>query len=61
MCELCMQEPCAWGCPNAGLLREHPVCSWCCEPIMDAAYYEVDGDIVCTDCMEACRRYTFDM
>ena len=56
-----MQEPCAWGCPNAGLLREHPVCSWCCEPIMDAAYYDVDGDIVCTDCMEACRRYTFDM
>ena len=56
MCELCLQEPCAWGCPNAGIAREHRVCTWCDNHIVDAYYYDVFGDCVCAECMDLCRR-----
>lgn len=57
MCELCMQDPCAWNCPNAGLVREYPICAWCDNPIAETYYYDVYGDAVCADCIDACRRY----
>ncbi|MBR3289567.1 MAG: hypothetical protein IKI63_02185 [Clostridia bacterium] len=39
-------------------LRAHdrPACAWCHEPIMAAEYYSIDGEAVCRDCVEACRR-----
>ncbi len=29
-----------------------PHCAYCGEPIYDEYYYEIDGDIVCKDCLD---------
>lgn len=60
MCDLCRQEPCAWGCPNADFSRERKICAWCDNPIWENVYYDIDGDTVCVECVDMCRRYTYD-
>lgn len=35
-----------------------PVCDWCGETINDDSYYDINGDIVCPDCIDDCRRST---
>lgn len=36
-------------------LAERPICDDCGRPIQDEHYFEVEGDILCEDCM--CHRY----
>ncbi|MBQ3133916.1 MAG: hypothetical protein IJC17_06570 [Clostridia bacterium] len=55
MCEICLQTPCASGCPNAAIVPERRICAWCDSPIFDEYYYDIDGDTVCAECLEECR------
>lgn len=36
-------------------LKTRPVCAWCGHPIQDEYAYEIDGELVCEDCIEECR------
>lgn len=38
-------------------LKTLPVCAWCGEPIQEEYAYEIDGELVCGDCIEDCRTY----
>lgn len=38
-------------------LKTRPVCAWCGQPIQDEHAYEIDGEMVCEDCIEDCRTY----
>lgn len=38
-------EECEW-------LSKLPVCDCCNEPIMDEHYYEIDGSIMCQECLD---------
>lgn len=33
-------------------LSERPVCCYCDEPIQDDFCYEVNGELICEDCLE---------
>lgn len=37
-----------------------PVCEWCGKTIRDDEYYEINDEIVCEDCVRACRKDTDD-
>ena len=34
-------------------LNKRPVCCYCGEPIQDDFCYEINGELICTDCLEA--------
>lgn len=56
MCTECHQHPCHPQCPNA----EGPVvlheCAWCDAEIYDGdEYYDIGGEIVCTECVNECK------
>lgn len=34
-------------------LKELPVCCYCNNPIEDDFCYEINGELICTDCLEA--------
>ncbi len=34
-------------------MRELPHCEYCDEPIVDDFYYDINGDIVCAECLDA--------
>ena len=55
MCEICMQTPCAAGCPN-----NDEALTWCsrCESAIFAGddFYEIDDTVYCVDCVYICRR-----
>lgn len=36
-----------------------PVCEYCREPIQDDFYYEIDGEILCHDCLDEVYRKEF--
>ena len=57
MCELCHETPCLPGCPNAPVDKSRLICAWCDEPIFDDQYFSIDGEPVCSDCVEECRRF----
>jgi len=56
MCELCNESPCRSGCPNAPVDKTRHICAWCDEPIFDNVYFLIDGEPVCPDCVDECRR-----
>ena len=58
MCEICLQSPCASGRPHAAIKQERKLCAWCDSPIFDEYYYDIDGDVVCAECVEECRCVT---
>ena len=60
MCELCHEEPCLSGCPNAPVDTSRRICAWCDEPIFDDLYFSIDGEPVCSDCVDDCRRYDIE-
>lgn len=33
-----------------------PKCVWCGQPLGDT-YYQINGDDVCEECIDSCRRY----
>lgn len=33
-------------------MSERPLCDYCGEPVHDDHYYEINGDVICPDCME---------
>ena len=33
-----------------------PKCAWCGQPLGDT-YYQINGDDVCEECIDSCRRY----
>lgn len=52
---------------NLDLFEEHdreqsiaeekvPKCAWCGETLGDT-YYQINGDNVCEECIDSCRRY----
>ena len=57
MCAECRQTPCAPGCPQAPEHRPEAVCSWCGEPLWGDCCYELEGAVVCEDCLDGRRRY----
>jgi formylmethanofuran dehydrogenase subunit E len=43
-------------------LKKLPVCSECGQPIQDYICYEINGELICPDCMEQNhRRWTEDV
>lgn len=60
MCEICHETPCHFSCPNAPVDTSRRICAWCDEPIFGDEYYCIDGEAVCGDCVEECRRYDED-
>lgn len=34
-------------------LKKLPVCADCGEPVQDDHYYDINGEVICPDCMEA--------
>lgn len=49
--------PAEWDEAEAWLrAHDRPACAWCHEPIVGTEYYSIDGEAVCRDCVEACRR-----
>lgn len=57
MCEICHETPCLSGCPNAPVGKDRFICAWCDNPIFEDGYYLIDGEPVCSDCVEDCRRF----
>ena len=42
-------------------LKELPVCDYCCEPVQDEYYYQIDDEVICARCMnEQFRKVTED-
>ena len=42
-------------------LKSRPICCKCGEHIQEAVAYNVDGDIICPDCMKDMRFFIDDM
>lgn len=56
MCEICHMDKCPSGCPNADEPIPVKTCGWCENGIYEGdEYYRLDGEDVCTDCMDSCK------
>lgn len=56
MCEICKQSPCPSGCPNADEPKSAKLCAWCDgELFVGDDIYKVNGEDICTDCIESCK------
>ena len=50
-----------WDADQQKHLHSLPLCDKCCEPIQDDICYEIDGEILCEDCMkDRYERWTED-
>lgn len=41
-------------------LAKRPVCCYCDEPIQDDFCYEINGELICDDCLDTCFRRAVD-
>ncbi len=41
-------------------LKHRPVCEYCDNPVQDDHYYDIDGTLVCQDCLDAYFRKGID-
>lgn len=37
-------------------LERLPVCEYCCKHIQDDYFYEINGEVICEDCLKECFR-----
>ena len=44
---------------QAEWLETLPVCDICGEPIQAEHYYQINGDNICPDCLEDCKKNNF--
>ena len=49
-----------WDAEQSRKLDALPVCANCAEPITADYYYEIDGVIICPDCMDSDYRRSTD-
>lgn len=43
----------AWDAEQTAWLQKRPVCCYCGEYIQDDDCWEMNGELICTDCLEA--------
>ena len=55
MCEICHGVPSASD-KSEAFASPRRICAWCDEPIFDDVYFLIDGEPVCSDCVDECRR-----
>lgn len=41
-------------------MNERPLCDICDQPVRDDHYYNINGDVICADCMEKYFRKELD-
>ncbi len=57
MCEICLQTPCASGCPGADDAPIVTRCVKCRRAIREGDdYFDVEGDPFCEECMRSFRK-----
>lgn len=43
----------AWEAEQESWLSRRPVCADCDEPIQDDHYFDINGEVICPNCMDA--------
>lgn len=50
-----------WDAEQTKALEALPVCDYCDEPIQDDYFYEINGDVVCQECLDRNFRKEADL